>query len=485
MGSDEEYLDNLLKSLADDDTAMETDGDLDSLLSRLDEELDDQLQQEENTENTISNQTGFDAGDAASDFGIDAAGENLNFGSDIDSGSMETDDMEDFEDLFGSLAGQTDETGMAGDSAALSEDDAELAEINELLRKSDDNELIDDDMLALLESMSEEDTESAGEESDTDISSLLGVDLGLGDAAPASEAADEEAAAEKPAKAKKAKREKKVKEKKVREKRKRKEAAEGDGSGTVKGKGLFARFWEAMTEEVEEEDAQDENQTILKELEQEDAENQKSKKKKKEKKPKKEKPPKEKKVKEKKVKPKKEKKVKEEKEPEKKKKLPLSMVLSVIAFGGTILVGLLIASMIIPGISIENTIKEAYRDRDYATIYYTLAGEKQTKEEQRVFEQAKLLMQLQRKVDSYHNYISMEMEEEALNALLRGVQKYNDMRLLAEEYEVADAFEQEYNEILNILSEGYGITEEDAIEINSLGDAAYRERVAELTGNGR
>lgn len=89
-------------------------------------------------------------------------------------------------------------------------------------------------------------------------------------------------------------------------------------------------------------------------------------------------------------------------------------------------------------------------------------------------------MQLQRKLDSYHNYVSMNMDAEALNALLRGAQKYAELRPLAEEYGIADSFDAIYYDIEEILAETYGISEEEALEIVNLEDADYLQKVSEL-----
>lgn len=494
MGSDEEYLDNLLKSVSVDGT--EEDTDLDMLLSKLDEELDNQLGLN-------------DAGASASDVQEDLPAEPVLDGISDFGVEDEEPTLDGLGDLFGEDAGMED-------VSEHHEEDPDLSEINDLLDKSDNHELVDDDMLSML-NMSDDDINAlyhGADEEEPDLFNLGGIEADDTDSEPIS--VDMANLAElndipenpKPEKKKKEKKEKKEKAQGGLFGRKKSIAPEAEEAGELeknadtehikknadtepaqKKKGLFTRLLDAITEEVEDDSGRtkDENQAILDELDREDAENRR--KKKKPKKEKKEKPIKEKKVKEK--KPKKEKLPKaieitedENKVKEKPKKLSAAMVLPPVAFAATILAVILIFIFVIPGIVNKAEAKDAFYNREYETVYQTLAGEKLNESEQEMYEQSKLLMQLKRKADSYKNYSEMGMKEEALHALLMGVQKYGELKPAADAYGITAYLDETYTYILNTLSETYGITEEEAKALSATEDkAAYMKRLKELAGN--
>lgn len=347
MGSsDEEYLDNLLKSISVGGT--DSENDLDLLLSQLDQELDNQLQQQEGTapvsdnmldgladfgmeeemdavtENELDGLADFgeeeteNTLDGLADFGAESEGDDVpddvseSEPDGIADFSMENDTDIDMENILDGLSDLSDEgenaeaaeeplsfdSGMELDGLGdlfgeasgeetmeLPEDDEDLAEINDLLRKSDNHELVDDDMYALLENMSEEDGGSTYQESESNDFDLFGMDYADGSIEISPEdMAELESIPEKPAKAQKEKKqkEKKVKEKKVKDKQAKgglfakkksndaEESAEnvpeeGSKPETEKKKGLFGRFLDAITEEVDEEEdskPKDENQAI-------------------------------------------------------------------------------------------------------------------------------------------------------------------------------------------------------------------------------
>ena len=260
-------------------------------------------------------------------------------------------------------------------------------------------------------------------------------------------------------------------------------------------------MFDALTEEVEDEVTDpDDNQAILDALDKELAKKDK-KKKKKDKKDKKDKKAQteegateeaseeddgETSKKEKKKKAKKEKKVKITKEmitDEKPKKLPRKMIFSVTLFAGTILVVMLILVSVVPSISAKLDAREAFVDRDYESVYVALSGEKLSPKEQEMYDKAKLIMQLQRKVDSYDNYNAMGLQDEALNALIQGVKKYQESKPLADEYGVYDTYDKIYAQITETLLEVYGITAEEALELAAMEDAnAYAEQIKILIG---
>ena len=281
------------------------------------------------------------------------------------------------------------------------------------------------------------------------------------------------------------------------------EPAEGEEGGKKKKKKrpnifilILAALFKVLTQTDEdlnpksEEDGlaslTDENQQVLDELAAEDGKKAKKEKKKKEKKEKPKKEP----------KPKKEKKPKPPKEPkpkkEKKKKVddgapekalaPKKVAISMIF---AISLGLLccIPSFVLPGRIIFGRAQTAYEHGDYKEAYKLLYGKQLNEEQALLYNQARVLANVNHYLDSYNNYIAMNMKDEAVDSLLIGMRTKNDVIAQAEEFQVAGEVESVYSNIESILTGEYGLTLADVEEVNKLTDkAAYTKRIMEIAG---
>lgn len=285
---------------------------------------------------------------------------------------------------------------------------------------------------------------------------------------------------------------KKNKEKKAKKDKKDKK---GDGKGKEPKKGFLARILSALTEEVEEDavaaeelttGVTDENADILRQLDSEEDDKGKKKKKKKDKKGKdsKEKPEtegSEKDIREKegddsaedsdggkKKKSKKEKKPKKEKAPavEEKpsKKLPKKRVRNTIILCASILAAIIILSVFLTDFLTKKQARYAFINQDYETSYSELYGMELKGEDKVIFDKSMTIMLLQRKIDSYNNYMQLGMKAEALNALLEGYKEYPAVNEMAENNGVTAEVAGEYKQILEYLGK-FGISSEDAQQI--------------------
>lgn len=244
--------------------------------------------------------------------------------------------------------------------------------------------------------------------------------------------------------------------------------------------GFFARLFQALTEEVPEPETvvpeqkstklSDENLEILSELDEEEIPVNK----KKEKKGKKEKNEKEKKKK-KAAKPKKEKVVIQEKEEG--KSIPKKHVAYTFVLSFSILIALLLITMYVPTLLLMQEARDCYYQEDYQGAYFALYGKDLNESDQLIYEKSKLIVLLQRKWDSYVNYANMNMREEALNVLLQGLLRYEELKERAEEYGVLPQLNATREQILGALEADYGILEPEAMEIISYSDLDYTDKL--------
>ena len=123
--------------------------------------------------------------------------------------------------------------------------------------------------------------------------------------------------------------------------------------------------------------------------------------------------------------------------------------------------------------------REAFYINDYESVYEHLYDKNLNASDQILFNQAQTILKMQRKLDSYNNYMSMNMPEEALNALILGVQQ-TTLFDTADAYGVRAEVEAIYNQMLSILSDEYGITSEDLAIIGTYDAVTYTKKIQSI-----
>ena len=351
--------------------------------------------------------------------------------------------------------------------------DSELSEINDLLKKNDNSEMVEEDLLAMLQGSEEGEGEDENQENG------------------AGEEPDED-----DKKSKKKKRERKKKDKKAD-----KEPELDEEGNPIRKKGLIARIAEFLFAGDDEDDeegsqitqpaiAEDgtlvanpseqtlENNEVLKEASA-DADDKKKKKKKKEKKPK---PKKEKKPKP--PKPKKEKKPKDPGPPE--KRLPKKKVIAVAVFFTSFLAAVTFCTFAFANIGYESAAKTNYQKGDYKGAYESLNGlDHISAESQDIYNRAYVLMRLQRRLDAYNEFEQRGDALGAIDSLIQGVQIRDGLTEYAASLEVGSQFEEIYQEILNTLSGMFGVDEARARELYDISDKVeYTMALMDVTDPG-
>lgn len=396
--------------------------------------------------------------------------------------------------------------------------DSDLDEINSLLKKADKNQSVDDDMLALLESIDE----NAGDNNADDDFDIFSEDMPETQK-PETVQTDRKKTKGKKQKGKKAG--KKPSNTKLFGKKddsedteletgiqsvlndedddfqdnllleglqdsgpgeNRKSTDDGGKEEDKKEKtpGFLARFLAYISQEEEEPDTvSDENAEILKELSKEDKAKKEEKKKKKAEKKEKGKNAKGKKE----AKPKKEKKPKPVKEKKEKEKTPwenpfriltAKHVIAILAFCATIIASICIFVTFLPQFADKENAREAFYQGNYGKVYELFYNKKLSGNDEIIFDRAKTILILDRKLKSYYNNIALNQELEAVDALIRGVECYWSLEGV-DEYGVRAEIDSIYQQICIILESNYGITPDDAIEIYKYDNVTYTQRLTD------
>ena len=249
--------------------------------------------------------------------------------------------------------------------------------------------------------------------------------------------------------------------------------------------GFFARLFGKKKKENSESTDGDENEQIIQEVEEEIQEKEKKEQEKEEKKRKK-KEKKEKKAKGKKgkeqgeegeeeeegqskKKPKKEKKKKEKPVkvvvPQKKEPpLPKKPVILIFLMAGSILALVLISHNFISYQSDIGKADNSFINRNYAEAFEDMLGMEVKDEDKELYDRIRIMTKLDAKYKMYLAHIQAQKYDEALNDLVMGVVKYKQYSSEAESLGITEAFNDEYQLIVEQLNNVYGVDAEQAAQ---------------------
>lgn len=146
------------------------------------------------------------------------------------------------------------------------------------------------------------------------------------------------------------------------------------------------------------------------------------------------------------------------------KKLSRRKVFIVFIFCFSILAVILLFKNVVLELSNLKAARWAFDNEDYETCYFNLYGEELSEEDEEIFQKSYVILCMQRKLDSYDNFMRMDMEVEALNALFEGVRVYRDMEERASEMGILNRISGTYQAIYVKLGE-YGLSNEEIEEI--------------------
>ena len=231
-------------------------------------------------------------------------------------------------------------------------------------------------------------------------------------------------------------------------------------------KGFFAKLLDLFTEEDEEEEESDqlqlsdENKKILEEMDGKNGKK-KEKKQKKEKKPKKEKQPK---------KPKKEKTKKEAAPAVPEKKLSPKKIIPIVVVCISLGAVILIVGNFLTEYMSKRSGREAYYAGDYQTCYQNLFGKELNETEQVMYSKSESILTIRMWLREYEVFVNEGSELEALDSLLQAVHDYPSLLDYATQWNAQDEVTSAFGEILNILSEKYQLSQEEAQAIADISD---------------
>lgn len=186
-----------------------------------------------------------------------------------------------------------------------------------------------------------------------------------------------------------------------------------------------------------------------------------------------------KKKKEKKKKEKKEKEPKEEPKEKPVKVLSKKNLLVLIAACATLLGSIFALSTFLTEYSDRQNARQAFYEGDYEEVYRLFYDRNLNSSDTVIYNKVKIVLTLDRKLKSYENNLALNRELEAVDALIQGVSCYQKLQGI-DEYDVRNEVDAIYQQICNILENKYGISYEEALEINTYDNDTYTRRLDSL-----
>ena len=181
-----------------------------------------------------------------------------------------------------------------------------------------------------------------------------------------------------------------------------------------------------------------------------------------------------------------EKKRKKEQEPKQPKVLNRKSLLTLIAFDATVIAAVLLLGIFLPDFIDRREARNAFYDGDYVTVYQNLHGKGLGESDTVLLNRAAVVEKLQRKLDSYQINERTGNRAQALDALLSGIAVYDTVMSDGNIYGVENELAILYQQIVDTLQSQFQVDEATAREVNSYeSDDDYSEAVYSLINNGK
>ncbi len=155
-----------------------------------------------------------------------------------------------------------------------------------------------------------------------------------------------------------------------------------------------------------------------------------------------------------------------------KKVLSKRGMLVLVAFGASLIVAIVFLSIFLPDYSEKKKAREAFYAGDYEEAYILLYGKRLNVNDKLLLNRVESVLQVDRCVEAYYLYDEIGEKAKALDALFMGI-RYCDEMMDINEYGAEKEITAVYNSILDILSRKYDLSELDVLEIIAYDDVRY------------
>lgn len=148
---------------------------------------------------------------------------------------------------------------------------------------------------------------------------------------------------------------------------------------------------------------------------------------------------------------------------------PVGTAITLLAFGAIAIVIYFGTQSFAYNSGIKKT-KDYFAKKEYSKAYEEISGMDFKEDDVEIYNKLQTVMVVNKQLNSYYNYNEINKYPEALDSLLKGLQRYDKYIELATFYGVKSDLDYVRDQILVELTSSFSLTEEEAIEIISIGN---------------
>lgn len=185
------------------------------------------------------------------------------------------------------------------------------------------------------------------------------------------------------------------------------------------------------------------------------------------------------------AKPKKEKKPKPEPKPGDILKIKPKSIMLFITLVASVIVLISLLNTTVSYTTAISKAKTNLENGDYSKVYESLSGMKLNKSDETLYRQATLITYVTRQYESYQNYMEMDMKTEAINALVKGLARYDTYYNEANSLGVGNQMKEARAQIIQAFNDTFKISESEAVSLVAMSDNNFTQYYKKIEAYGK
>ena len=185
------------------------------------------------------------------------------------------------------------------------------------------------------------------------------------------------------------------------------------------------------------------------------------------------------------AKPKKEKKPKPEPKPGDILKIKPKSIMLFITLVASVIVLISLLNTTVSYTTAISKAKTNLENGDYSKVYESLSGMKLNKSDETLYRQATLITYVTRQYESYQNYMEMDMKTEAINALVKGLARYDTYYNEANSLGVGNQMKEARAQIIHAFNDTFKISESEAVSLVAMSDNNFTQYYRKIEAYGK
>jgi len=185
------------------------------------------------------------------------------------------------------------------------------------------------------------------------------------------------------------------------------------------------------------------------------------------------------------AKPKKEKKPKPEPKPGDILKIKPKSIMLFITLVASVIVLISLLNTTVSYTTAISKAKTNLENGDYSKVYESLSGMKLNKSDETLYRQATLITYVTRQYESYQNYMEMDMKTEAINALVKGIARYDTYYNEANSLGVGNQMKEARAQIIQAFNDTFKISESEAVSLVAMSDNNFTQYYRKIEAYGK